>query len=519
MGTPYNAAALAKLATELSIEQLVEIQSIAGAEIAKRASNLSNSSKPEEKQTPFQPAERKGAEAKEFLAKRVDNKQPEEDHGDVLDVCIIGAGLAGLTAAERLAKAGLKVAVVEATDRKGGRLRGREFQGRWVEEGANWVQGLRKNPIWQRVKKLKLDGRHEGDESSDDEATVVRGLNKNGKPVSLTDKAESTWEKFDKCAEKVEDGKAGRGKKPDLSYGEALAAKGWKVETDIDMAVEYMNVDFEYAEEPDLISVKHNVHGEYSCRDFGEEHYFVDDPRGFESILPELPAEVQCHLSCPVESVHQTDDVTKVTCKGGKVFMAKVALCTASVGVLNSGLIKFEPPMPEPMAKALSTMTMCNYTKVCAEVDVVPWKKDNVYIVRAGPPRGHHVIWQPMANSKIVMVTSTGDEGRRVEQLPEEELKAELEAALAKMYDKKTKVTAVHVPKWSSNPYFCGAYSFLPTHSMPEGWEVVNEPHKRVFFAGEALHPRWSGYLHGAYGSGEDTAKMILKFLGVKEGK
>src|ERR1051325_8757654 len=42
-------------------------------------------------------------------------------HADA-DVCVIGAGIAGLTAALRLRQAGLTVVVLEAADRVGGRL-------------------------------------------------------------------------------------------------------------------------------------------------------------------------------------------------------------------------------------------------------------------------------------------------------------------------------------------------------------------------------------------------------------
>ena len=56
------------------------------------------------------------------------------------DVVVVGAGIAGLTAAERLVDAGLDVRVVEARDRVGGRTEGGAFaSGTAIELGGQWV--------------------------------------------------------------------------------------------------------------------------------------------------------------------------------------------------------------------------------------------------------------------------------------------------------------------------------------------------------------------------------------------
>ncbi|MGO2111141.1 MAG: flavin monoamine oxidase family protein [Pseudoclavibacter sp.] len=55
------------------------------------------------------------------------------------DVVIIGAGAAGLTAANELTKAGLTVAVLEARDRVGGRLWTDDIDGAMLEIGGQWV--------------------------------------------------------------------------------------------------------------------------------------------------------------------------------------------------------------------------------------------------------------------------------------------------------------------------------------------------------------------------------------------
>ena len=55
------------------------------------------------------------------------------------DVVIVGAGAAGLTAANELKKAGLSVAVLEARDRVGGRLHTDVIDGAMLEIGGQWV--------------------------------------------------------------------------------------------------------------------------------------------------------------------------------------------------------------------------------------------------------------------------------------------------------------------------------------------------------------------------------------------
>ena len=60
-----------------------------------------------------------------------------------VDVVVAGAGLAGLTAACDLQRAGLRVRVLEAAPRAGGRLRRTRLEwpggGTWVDLGGQWV--------------------------------------------------------------------------------------------------------------------------------------------------------------------------------------------------------------------------------------------------------------------------------------------------------------------------------------------------------------------------------------------
>ena len=72
------------------------------------------------------------------------------------DVVVLGAGIAGLTAARQLALAGLRVQVVEAGNRVGGRICSRKVGSEVVELGAEFIHG--KPPIlWNLIEEAGLE--------------------------------------------------------------------------------------------------------------------------------------------------------------------------------------------------------------------------------------------------------------------------------------------------------------------------------------------------------------------------
>ena len=74
---------------------------------------------------------------------------------------------------------------------------------------------------------------------------------------------------------------------------------------------------------------------------------------------------------------------------------------------------------------------------------------------------------------------------------------------------------AVLVSRWNADPLQCGAYSFLPQGSLPDGWSALQAPlcDGRVWLGGEAIHEAYSGYLQGALLSGRDRAQRIVESL------
>ena len=63
------------------------------------------------------------------------------------DTIVVGAGVAGLTAARLLARDGRRVAVLEARDRVGGRVWTDRTDGLVTDLGASWIHGVTDSPV------------------------------------------------------------------------------------------------------------------------------------------------------------------------------------------------------------------------------------------------------------------------------------------------------------------------------------------------------------------------------------
>ena len=65
------------------------------------------------------------------------------------------------------------------------------------------------------------------------------------------------------------------------------------------------------------------------------------------------------------------------------------------------------------------------------------------------------------------------------------------------------------VSKWSKNPYTRGSWTEPVVGTDSSVFANMAGRLKNLFFAGEATHSEWYGYIQGAYFSGLDKAKEI----------
>lgn len=74
-----------------------------------------------------------------------------------VDVVIIGAGLAGLTAAREVIRAGLSCIVLEARDRVGGRTYTHKLDKGIIDLGAAWINDTNQSQMFALVEEFKLE--------------------------------------------------------------------------------------------------------------------------------------------------------------------------------------------------------------------------------------------------------------------------------------------------------------------------------------------------------------------------
>jgi monoamine oxidase len=73
----------------------------------------------------------------------------------------------------------------------------------------------------------------------------------------------------------------------------------------------------------------------------------------------------------------------------------------------------------------------------------------------------------------------------------------------------------VYVPRWDLDPLFLGAFSFKPVSKNDKDNKmflkspVKCDNHGSIWFAGEAYHDLYGGYLQAAYLSGQEQATLL----------
>ncbi|KAL6643038.1 hypothetical protein ACP70R_021219 [Stipagrostis hirtigluma subsp. patula] len=440
-------------------------------------------------------------------------------------VIIIGAGMSGISAGKQLSDAGITdLLILEATDRIGGRIRKTEFAGMNVEIGANWVEGVadsteikdKVNPIWRIVNdELNLN-------TCRSDYSHLAGNTYKEDGTGLYD--EGFVQKSIKVANELQ--QDGNNLSQRLMYDDISVMAMQRLfghtlygpTKPVDMVVDYYMNDYEFAEPPRVTSLQ-NTHPLPTFQDFGDDVYFVADQRGFESVVHYIAGQYletddrgaivdqRVILKKVVKEIHNLQHGVKVRTEDGWWYEADYVMVSVSLGVLQSNLIKFFPPLPDWKTFALCQFDMAVYTKIFLKFPKKFWPvgSDTEFFLYASSRRGYYPLWQHLEKvypeSNILLVTVTDDESRRIEQQSNEQTKAEAMEVLRKMFPDRDvpDATDIFVPRWWSDRFYRGSFSNWPIGVNRYEYDLIRVPVERVYFTGEHTSTRYNGYVHGAY--------------------
>ncbi|CAL1361532.1 unnamed protein product [Linum trigynum] len=424
---------------------------------------------------------------------------------------VVGAGISGISAAKVLAENGIEdLVILEATDRIGGRIRKENFDGVCVELGAGWIAGVggkEANPVWELAANLGLRTCF-----SDYSNARYNIYDRSGKIFPSGLAADSYKKAVESAMEKLRKLQANQA-------GELIEPTWCTPKTPIELAIDFILHDFEMAEvEPISTFV-----------DFGEREFLVADERGYDYLLYKMAEEflltsegkildTRLKLNEVVREIQHSRNGVIVKTEDGRIYEANYVIVSASIGVLQSNLISFSPPLPRWKTEAIEKCAVMVYTKIFLKFPYKFWPcgPEKEFFIYAHERRGYYTFWQHMENaypgSNTLVVTLTNGESKRVEAQSDEETMKEAMGVLRDMFGTDIPdATDILVPRWYTNRFQRGCYSDYPMISNNHEVQKIKAPVGRVFFTGEHTSERFSGYVHGAYLAGIETSRSVLE--------
>jgi monoamine oxidase len=423
-------------------------------------------------------------------------------------VLIIGAGAAGLAAAQRLTKAGMDVMILEARERIGGRIH--TLHDSWpvpIEAGPEFIHGASEE--FQRL--LKSAGATT-QELPERHFRVVAG-----KPQEVD--FEAAWSKI---LAQLEHAPA-----PDQSFSTFLDVQCRRLSPDErTMAIEY--VEGFNAADSRRVSIQWLRDTEAELGAGGEEtirRLTSGYGRIAETLLPQTPA-ISLRLNSLVRQIQwRRGEVSIATVENGgrsTEYEGQRVIVTLPLSILQAapdhGGVAFAPEMPEKRAAAQRLI-------MGAVVKVALWFREPFWagfgISERGflhVPNATFMTWWPMGDSLVLTGWSGGP---RAEHLSASSDEAILNAALndlargLDMDERRARELLVQgrAFNWQTDPFARGAYSYAAVDGADAARELAAPIEETIFFAGEATDDQFPATVAGAIRSGYRAANQVIRTL------
>lgn len=408
-----------------------------------------------------------------------------------VDVAIIGAGAAGISAARTLIGQGASVMLVEALPHIGGRCRtDHGLFGIPADLGAHWLHNADISPLPALARDLGLELYADGN--------AIR-LMVGGREATADELA--NYQRATDNAEQAIIRLGQRGE--DVAATQALLRDQgeWRG------PVQFHLGPYECGKALADISAL-----DFARSPLGPDMFVRN---GLGTLVTTLGHGLPVSLDTDVRSITVAGhSVTVTTSKG--TFTARCAIVTASMGVLAQGNIRFDPLLPAPLLDAINGLSMASYEHVIMELAGNP--------LALGPDTGVYLksdsqdTFAALANAGGSNLWYVDTGGTYAKALAHAGADAAIDAAkdwMASMFgaEIKGKIVKAHATSWQTMPSIAGAFS-CAAPGKANGRAMLREPHAgRVLFAGEAAHDTLWGSVAGAWESGQASASKALAIV------
>ena len=424
-------------------------------------------------------------------------------------VVVIGAGMAGLSAARRLTTNGYRVVVVESRDRPGGRMWTDYSLGTAVDLGAAWIHGdSSSNPLMKMADRFGIaTTATEWDQTwlFDAEYGEIED-----------DKYDPIWSKAESIIERLYELQSYASSKQSVADALAPILKRLSEDPIVKRGIQWQiasYIELEYATNYDQLSLKYWEMDE----SFSGDDVIVSG--GFQKIVEPLSDGLDIRYGHVVEKVSFDGSGAKVTTSQGVIEADRVVV-TLPLGVLQQERVQFEPQLPEAKRSSIGRLEMGVMNKIALRFSKRFWPEDAHRLGLLNSSTENLTEYFPLtphSGQPVIVGLTRGRHAKSIEKANKEEAVQQALSDLRFMFGSAVPYKAVDsvVTGWYSDEFSRGAYSSIPPGGSFSDYRTLAKPlDGTVFFAGEATHATYPGTLHGAYLSGERAAKEIMKQTG-----
>jgi monoamine oxidase len=426
------------------------------------------------------------------------------------DVLVIGAGMAGFSAARELRRAGLSVRVLEAGDHVGGRVYSiRDFCAEPVEAGAEFIHGVGAATFPD----IKAGGftvrpcpliRH---------TMFNLGHGTHWLPLLLLHP--ETWPTFT-IMRLLKNLRA-----PDISARQFIERQGY---TGRGRLLAEMTCTAHLPGSIDEVGLMGLREDGVLTIENGLNHRLAE---GYDSLISHIGTGTDLALGFRVERVRWDARGVTVTADDGREESARACVSTLPLGVLQSGRVQFAPELPESKRSAMTRLQVGPVVKVLLSFKERFWPS---WLANLCCGDGPVTLYWPVFYNRgastdgrppVLIAYATGPRAARLSALSEQEAADTCVRDLARLLpktDPRRLFVAARKVDWATDPLACGGYSFVrPGGSGGPRALLAAADTGALFWAGSATQTTpIAETVEAAFLSGRRAADEVLRHLDSK---